>query len=125
MDELDLGQTIRGFAAGQRILNRYSFVRILGRGGMGVVWLARDDELEREVALKFLPELVVHDRAVLDDLKRETVRSLALTHHNIVRIYDFAQGRRVRLHFHGVCRRPHAFFVASGSARESVPRLRR
>jgi serine/threonine protein kinase len=92
MDELDLGQTIRGFVAGQKILNRYIFVRILGRGGMGVVWLARDDELEREVALKFLPELVVHDRAVLDDLKRETVRSLALTHHNIVRIYDFAQG---------------------------------
>jgi serine/threonine protein kinase/ketosteroid isomerase-like protein len=92
MDELDLGQTIRGFAAGQKILNRYTFVRILGRGGMGVVWLAHDDELEREVALKFLPELVVHDRAVLDDLKRETRRSLALTHHNIVRIYDFAQG---------------------------------
>ena len=92
MDELDLGQTVRGFSAGQKILNRYTFVRILGRGGMGVVWLARDDELEREVALKFLPELVVHDRAVLDDLKRETVRSLALTHHNIVRIYDFAQG---------------------------------
>ncbi len=92
MDELDLGQTIRGFAAGQKILNRYTFVRILGRGGMGVVWLARDDDLEREVALKFLPELVVHDRAVLDDLKRETRRSLALTHHHIVRIYDFAQG---------------------------------
>jgi serine/threonine protein kinase len=91
MDELDLGQTVRGFSAGQKILNRYTFVRILGRGGMGVVWLARDDELEREVALKFLPELVVHDRAVLDDLKRETRRSLALTHHNIVRIYDFAQ----------------------------------
>jgi serine/threonine protein kinase len=92
MDELDLGQTVRGFSAGQKILNRYTFVRILGRGGMGVVWLARDDELEREVALKFLPELVVHDRAVLDDLKRETRRSLALTHHNIVRIYDFVQG---------------------------------
>ena len=91
MEELDLGQTIRGFTAGQKILKRYTFVRILGRGGMGVVWLARDDELEREVALKFLPELVVHDRAVLDDLKRETRRSLALTHHNIVRIYDFAQ----------------------------------
>ena len=91
MDDLDLGQTIRGFAAGQKILNRYTFVRILGRGGMGVVWLAHDDELEREVALKFLPELVVHDRAVLDDLKRETRRSLTLTHHNIVRIYDFVQ----------------------------------
>jgi serine/threonine protein kinase len=92
MDELDLGQTIRGFSPGQKILNRYIFVRILGRGGMGVVWLARDDDLEREVALKFLPELVVHDRGVLDDLKRETRRSLALTHHHIVRIYDFAQG---------------------------------
>jgi serine/threonine protein kinase len=92
MEELDLGQTVRGFSAGQKILNRYTFVRILGRGGMGVVWLARDEELEREVALKFLPELVVHDRAVLDELKRETRRSLALTHHNIVRIYDFAQG---------------------------------
>jgi serine/threonine protein kinase len=92
MDELDLGQTVRSFSAGQKILNRYTFVRILGRGGMGVVWLARDDDLDREVALKFLPELVVHDRAVLDDLKRETRRSLALTHHNIVRIYDFAQG---------------------------------
>jgi serine/threonine protein kinase len=92
MDELDLGRTVRGFAAGQKILNRYTFVRMLGRGGMGVVWLARDDDLEREVALKFLPDVVVHERAVLDDLKRETRRSLALTHHNIVRIYDFVQG---------------------------------
>ncbi|MFZ1220892.1 MAG: SUMF1/EgtB/PvdO family nonheme iron enzyme, partial [Chthoniobacterales bacterium] len=92
MDELDLGQTIRGFAPGQKILNRYTLGRILGRGGMGVVWLAHDNDLEREVALKFLPELIVHDRGVLDDLKRETRRSLALTHHHIVRIYDFAQG---------------------------------
>ncbi len=58
---------------------------------MGVVWLTRDEELEREVALKFLPELVIRDRAVLTDLKRETRRSLDLTHKNIVRIYDFVQ----------------------------------
>jgi serine/threonine protein kinase len=58
---------------------------------MGVVWLARDDELERDVALKFLPDLVVHDLGVLDELKRETRRSLQLTHHNIVRIHDFVQ----------------------------------
>src|SRR5437899_450446 len=56
---------------------------------MGIVWLARDEELEREVALKFLPDLVVRDRALLSELKRETRRSLELTHKNIVRIHDF------------------------------------
>jgi serine/threonine protein kinase len=91
MEELDLGQTVRGLRAGQKVFRRYTLVRILGRGGMGVVWLARDDELERDVALKFLPDLVVHDLAVLDELKRETRRSLQLTHHNIVRIHDFVQ----------------------------------
>lgn len=56
-----------------------------------MVWRAFDEHLERDVALKFLPELIIHDRAVLDDLKRETKRNLDLTHHHIVRIYDFAQ----------------------------------
>jgi hypothetical protein len=94
MDELDLGQTIRGLVGGQELFGRYLLVRILGRGGMGVVWLARDEKLDRDVALKFLPELVMHDSAVLDDLKRETKRSLELTHHNIVRIYDFTEGNQ-------------------------------
>ena len=92
--ELDLGMTVRGFSAGQKVFRRYSLVRILGRGGMGVVWLARDEELERNVALKFLPELIVHDRAVLGDMKRETRRSLDLTHKNIVRIYDFVHSEQ-------------------------------
>jgi len=81
--------TIREFASGQKLFRRYTLKRTLGRGGMGIVWLARDDELERDVALKFLPDLIIHDRAVLGDLKRETRRSLELTHKNIVRIYDF------------------------------------
>src|SRR5438105_1226458 len=61
---------------------------------MGIVWLARDEELEREVALKFLPDVIIHDRAVLNELRRETRRSLELTHKNIVRIYDFVHDER-------------------------------
>jgi serine/threonine protein kinase/tetratricopeptide (TPR) repeat protein len=89
-----LDATLREFSPGQKLFGRYSVIKILGRGGMGVVWLARDEELEREVALKFLPDLVVHDRALLSELKRETKRSLELTHKNIVRIYDFVNDDR-------------------------------
>jgi serine/threonine protein kinase len=90
-DELDFGQTVRGFYSGQKLFARYTLKAELGRGGMGIVWRAFDEELEREVALKFLPELVTHDRSVVQDLKRETRRSLELTHPHIVRIYDFVQ----------------------------------
>lgn len=89
-----LDATLREFVSGQKLFNRYTLVKTLGRGGMGVVWLARDDELERDVALKFLPELIIRDRAVLSDMKRETRRSLELTHKNIVRIHDFVYDDR-------------------------------
>jgi serine/threonine protein kinase len=91
---VELDATIRDFSGGQKVFNRYTLIKTLGRGGMGVVWLARDEELERNVALKFLPELIVHDRAVLGDMKRETRRSLDLTHKNIVRIYDFVHSEQ-------------------------------
>src|SRR5436853_4928619 len=86
--------TLREFARGQKVFGRYTLVKILGRGGMGIVWLARDEELEREVALKFLPDLMLADPAALDDLKRETRRSLELTHPHIIRIYDFVHDER-------------------------------
>ena len=61
---------------------------------MGIVWLAHDEELEHNVALKFLPDLIIHDAAVLSNLKHETRRCLELTHKNIVRIYDFVHDER-------------------------------
>jgi serine/threonine protein kinase/Tfp pilus assembly protein PilF len=84
-----LDTTLREFSRGQKLFGRYTLVKILGQGGMGVVWLARDEELERDVALKFLPDPVIHDRALLNELKRETRRCLELTHPHIVRIHDF------------------------------------
>src|SRR6266446_5201722 len=61
---------------------------------MGIVWLARDEELERDVALKFLPDLMIHDRSMFDELRRETKRCLELTHPHIVRIHDFLHDER-------------------------------
>jgi serine/threonine protein kinase len=70
---------------------RFTLIKELGRGGMGVVWLAQDIHLGEQVALKFLPPEVAADPVALNDLRRETVRSHRLTHPNIIRIYDFHQ----------------------------------
>ena len=86
--------TSREFSGGQKVFGRYTLVKVLGRGGMGIVWLARDEELERDVALKFLPDLMIHDRAAFDQLRRETKRCLELTHPHIVRIHDFVHDER-------------------------------
>lgn len=85
-------RTVAQLVPGQRFLQRYTLTRILGRGGFGVVWLAHDDELQMDVAIKFLSELIVNNPEAVDDLKRETRYSLRLTHPNIVRIYGFLQG---------------------------------
>ena len=55
---------------------------------MAVVWLGHDERLGLEVALKFLPGMVVEDPDALHDLRREITRGLRLTHPGIVRVYD-------------------------------------
>lgn len=93
-EEADLGQTMRGVVGGTQLFQRFTLQKVLGRGGMGVVWLARDDRLERLVALKLVPEAVCFDPSAREDLKRETRKSLLLTHPNIVRIFDFIEDER-------------------------------
>jgi len=78
-----------GLANGQVVGGgRYTLVRFLGKGGMGVVWLARDNRLEEEVALKFLAGEISHDTEALADMRRETLKSRRLSHPNIIRIHD-------------------------------------
>jgi serine/threonine protein kinase len=74
-----------------KLFGRYLLKRQLGVGGMGSVWLARDEKLDRTVALKFLSGELRAQSAAIERLKRETKHSLSLTHPNIVRIYDFVQ----------------------------------
>ncbi len=90
LDDLDYGATLKGLRPGLKVFRRFSLERQLGRGGMGVVWLGRDEHLGgRQVALKFLPDLVQGDEVAIAELKTETLRSLDLTHPHIVRIYDW------------------------------------
>ncbi|MEZ0389658.1 MAG: right-handed parallel beta-helix repeat-containing protein [Verrucomicrobium sp.] len=89
LDDIDFGHTIRGHQKGDRVFERFILQRLLGRGGMGVVWLAKDERLGREVALKFAPEAVRYDDMAVDELKEETLKGLNLAHPGIVKIYDF------------------------------------
>ena len=70
-------------------LSRYDIVEQLGAGGMGVVYRARDERLQRDVALKVLPAEAVSDDEARRRLQQEA-RSLAqLSHENIAALYDF------------------------------------
>jgi Protein kinase domain/PEGA domain len=87
-------ETMRGVVGGTKLFNRFTLQKVLGRGGMGIVWLAQDERLDRLVALKLVPESVCFDPSAHEDLKRETRKSLMLSHPNIVRIFDFIEDER-------------------------------
>lgn len=71
------------------VVERYRLKRLLGKGGYGTVWLAHDEELRMDVALKFLAEDILNDPGAVEDLRRETRNALRLSHPNIVRIQSW------------------------------------
>jgi eukaryotic-like serine/threonine-protein kinase len=73
--------------AGTR-LGAYEILAPLGAGGMGEVYRAKDIRLEREVALKILPQAVSQDSARRSRFEQEAKATSALNHPNIVSIYD-------------------------------------
>src|SRR5258708_4489547 len=85
----ELDPTLSALAEGQRVFGRYTLGRVLGRGTLGLVWLARDDEKRRNVELKFLPESLTRDMVAVSDLRLEVERVQGLSHDAFQKIHDF------------------------------------
>src|SRR3712207_1994226 len=71
--------------------DRYTLLEVLGDGGMARVYLARDNVLDREVALKVLRDQYGYDEVLVERFRREARNAASLNHPNIVQVYD--QGR--------------------------------
>ena len=69
------------------VAGRYSLERELGRGGMGVVYLAREVRLDRPVAVKLLPPAQARDAALRERFLREARTAAKLSHPHIVPIF--------------------------------------
>jgi hypothetical protein len=78
-------------APGTRIADRYVLERELGAGGMGVVYCARDERLDRQVAVKLLPASAVGDEQARKRLTREARAAAGLEHSGIVHVYDVGE----------------------------------
>ncbi len=70
----------------------YRIVRLIGQGGMGAVYLAEDEQLERNVAIKALPPVMASDAAMLERFRREAKVVAALNHPQIVTIHSVEEG---------------------------------
>lgn len=79
----------------ERKLGRYQLLSLLGEGGMGQVFRALDVQLNRHVAVKVLPEHLTHNPDALSRFKREAQVLAALSHPNILTIYDVGEEQGV------------------------------
>ncbi len=91
------GQHEGRFVTGAMLTQRYRIVGLLGRGGMGEVYKAEDLKLNQTVALKFLPENIALDGAMLARFHNEVRIARQVAHPNVCRVYDI--GEVEGLHF--------------------------
>jgi len=93
-DELYSGQPV--LAAGYLVAHRYEIVSLLGEGGMGAVYKAKDIELNRVIALKTIRREHGGNQAIIDRFKQELILSTQVTHKNVVRIYDLSEAEGMK-----------------------------
>lgn len=77
-------------------LGSHEIIALLGKGGMGEVYRARDLKLKREVAIKILPEEVSRDADRVSRFQREAEVLASLNHPNIAAIHDLAEANGSR-----------------------------
>jgi eukaryotic-like serine/threonine-protein kinase len=75
---------------------RYEILTLLGQGGMGAVYKARDREVNQLVVLKVIRPDLASDPAIIERFKQELVLARQVTHKNVIRIYDLAEADGVK-----------------------------
>src|SRR5215469_3219625 len=86
-DELATGTVLGG---------RYEILQLLGRGGMGAVYKARDKELDRTVALKLIRPDLARNPEMVRRFKQELILARQVTHKNVIRIFDLGQSEGIK-----------------------------
>jgi tetratricopeptide (TPR) repeat protein len=74
-----------------RVLGHYRIIEQIGAGGMGLVFRARDEQLDRDVALKILPPLTLLSEPGRRQFRREALSAARISHPNVAAAYDFGQ----------------------------------
>lgn len=84
------------FPPGSLLGSRYQILRVLGEGGMGAVYQARDQELDRIIALKVIRPELAGNPAILQRFKQELILARNITHKNVVRIFDLGEADGIK-----------------------------
>ena len=109
----------------EALSSEYEILEELGRGGMAIVFRARDRHLEREVALKVLPFSLAFDAEFVERFQREARTAAQLEHPNIIPIYRVGKSGRVIYFVMKLLRGPSLSKVLQEKKRLSVAEIRR